>query len=102
MSQHDEHHFVSAYDDGSRIDATDRQTNISAQTLDEMRQIVARYPEPRSALLPMLHLVQSVDGRISPAGVQACAATVCAASARPSVRQARMDRFILVSTVGQM
>ena len=73
MSQHDEHHFVSAYDDGSRIDATDRQTNISAQTLDEMRQIVARYPEPRSALLPMLHLVQSVDGRISDAGVNACA-----------------------------
>ena len=68
-----EHHFVSAYDDGSRIDATDRQTNISAQTLDEMRQIVARYPEPRSALLPMLHLVQSVDGRISDAGVNACA-----------------------------
>ena len=73
MSQHDEHHFVSAYDDGSRIDATDRQTNITAQTLDEMRQIVARYPEPRSALLPMLHLVQSVDGRISDAGVNACA-----------------------------
>ena len=73
MSQHDEHHFVSAYDDGSRIDATDRQTNISAQTLDEMRQIVARYPEPRSALLPMLHLVQSVDGRVSPRGIEACA-----------------------------
>ncbi|MFZ2748663.1 MAG: NADH-quinone oxidoreductase subunit NuoE [Propioniciclava sp.] len=38
-----------------------------------MRQIAARYPEPRSALLPMLHLVQSVDGRISPRGIEACA-----------------------------
>ena len=39
----------------------------------ELRQIAARYPQPRSALLPMLHLVQSVDGRISPAGIEACA-----------------------------
>ena len=38
-----------------------------------MRQIVARYPQPRSALLPMLHLVQSVDGRVSPRGIEACA-----------------------------
>ena len=85
MSQHDEHHFVSAYDDGSRIDATDRQTNISAQTLDEMRQIVARYPEPRSALLPMLHLVQSVDGRISDAGVNACAEILGISTAQVNV-----------------
>ncbi|MGB3955958.1 MAG: NADH-quinone oxidoreductase subunit NuoE [Brooklawnia sp.] len=73
MSLHDEHHFVSAYDDGSGIDAADPRTSITAETIEEMRQIVARYPEPRSALLPMLHLVQSVDGRISDAGVRACA-----------------------------
>ena len=72
MSLHDEHHFVSAYDDGSGIDAP-TPTSITAETIEEMRQIVARYPEPRSALLPMLHLVQSVDGRISDAGVRACA-----------------------------
>ena len=28
---------------------------------------------PRSALLPMLHLVQSVEGRITPEGIEACA-----------------------------
>ena len=40
---------------------------------DELRQIVARYPEARSALLPMLHLVQSVEGRVTSRGIEACA-----------------------------
>jgi NADH-quinone oxidoreductase subunit E len=35
--------------------------------------IIARYPEPRSALLPMLHLVQSEDGYVSPRGIAFCA-----------------------------
>ena len=35
--------------------------------------IVARYPEPRSALLPLLHLVQYVEGHVSRAGVAFCA-----------------------------
>jgi len=35
--------------------------------------IVARYPQPRSALLPLLHLVQSEDGRLTPAGIAFCA-----------------------------
>jgi len=34
---------------------------------------IARYPESRSALLPMLHLVQSVEGYVSQAGIQFCA-----------------------------
>jgi len=36
-------------------------------------QIVARYPRERSALLPLLHLVQSVDGYVSPRGIELCA-----------------------------
>ncbi len=32
-----------------------------------------RYPQPRSALLPMLHLVQSVEGRVTSRGIEACA-----------------------------
>lgn len=67
------HEFLSAYDDAMGIDATDMSTNITDETIAEMHQIVARYPEKRSALLPMLHLVQSVDGRISDAGVKICA-----------------------------
>ena len=67
------HEFISHYDDASGIDVDDDSTAIDEKTLSELRQIAARYPQSRSALLPMLHLVQSVDGRISNAGVKACA-----------------------------
>lgn len=36
-------------------------------------EIVARYPKSRSALLPLLHLVQSEEGHVSMAGVEFCA-----------------------------
>lgn len=39
----------------------------------ELREIAARYPQARSGLLPMLHLVQSVDGFLSDEGINACA-----------------------------
>jgi NADH-quinone oxidoreductase subunit E len=42
-------------------------------TIAEMKEIAARYPQARSGLLPMLHLVQSVQGRITPEGIEACA-----------------------------
>ncbi|WP_206490524.1 NADH-quinone oxidoreductase subunit NuoE [Rhodococcus sp. KRD162] len=35
--------------------------------------ILARYPQSRSALLPLLHLVQSEDGALTPAGIEFCA-----------------------------
>jgi NADH-quinone oxidoreductase subunit E len=43
------------------------------QTVREAKEIIARYPVPRSALLPMLHLVQSVEGYVSPDGIAFCA-----------------------------
>ncbi|HET8602928.1 MAG TPA: NADH-quinone oxidoreductase subunit NuoE [Marmoricola sp.] len=46
---------------------------ISATTYDELREIAARYPQPRSGLLPMLHLVQSAEGRVTADGIEACA-----------------------------
>jgi NADH-quinone oxidoreductase subunit E len=46
---------------------------LSQTTLDEMREIAGRYPEARSGLLPMLHLVQSTEGRVTPEGIEACA-----------------------------
>src|SRR5262245_57655291 len=49
------------------------KTAYSQQTLDELRELAARYPQPRSALLPMLHLVQSVDGCVTPRGIETCA-----------------------------
>ena len=39
----------------------------------EASEIVARYPEPRSGLLPLLHLVQAEDGYVSPTGIAFCA-----------------------------
>jgi len=47
--------------------------SLPVQTLNELRQIAGRYPQPRSGLLPMLHLVQSAEGRITPEGIEACA-----------------------------
>ncbi|MET0136481.1 MAG: NADH-quinone oxidoreductase subunit NuoE [Kibdelosporangium sp.] len=41
--------------------------------VERARAIVLRYPQSRSALLPMLHLVQSVQGYVSQAGIQFCA-----------------------------
>jgi NADH-quinone oxidoreductase subunit E len=38
--------------------------------------VMARYPSPRSALLPLLHLVQSEDGWVSPDGIVFCAHTL--------------------------
>ena len=36
-------------------------------------ELVARYPVGRSALLPLLHLVQSQDGHLSEDGIAECA-----------------------------
>ena len=35
--------------------------------------IIARYPQARSALLPLLHLVQAQDGYLTGAGIAFCA-----------------------------
>jgi NADH-quinone oxidoreductase subunit E len=43
------------------------------QTRRRAGEIIARYPQPRSALLPLLHLVQSVEGYVSQAGIAFCA-----------------------------
>jgi len=70
-------HFQSHFDDSGGVDFSgDQSTEITEATLEEMRQIAARYPQSRSALLPMLHLVQSVEGRVTPAGIEACAAVL--------------------------
>ena len=52
----------------------DAETLTSLKT--DAEAIVARYPDPRSGLLPMLHLVQSVDGYVSPDGIRFCAETL--------------------------
>ena len=46
---------------------------LTPETRDQMREIMSRYPDTRSAIMPMLHLVQSVDDEVTPEGMQACA-----------------------------
>jgi NADH-quinone oxidoreductase subunit E len=52
---------------------SDSDTQLAPETYAELEAIAARYPEARSGLLPMLHLVQSVEGRVTSEGIEACA-----------------------------
>ena len=47
--------------------------SISETTRAEAAEVIARYPQKRSALLPLLHLVQSDEGYVSPDGIAFCA-----------------------------
>jgi NADH-quinone oxidoreductase subunit E len=56
----------------------EREVQVDTSVFDEQtrrraQEIIARYPQSRSALLPMLHLVQSVQGYVSQAGIVFCA-----------------------------
>jgi NADH-quinone oxidoreductase subunit E len=42
-------------------------------TRQRTKEIIALYPQSRSALLPLLHLVQSVEGHVSQDGIRYCA-----------------------------
>ena len=62
---------------------TDPQTQAATKTAYDAETVASltadataimeRYPDPRSGLLPMLHLVQSVDGYVSRDGILFCA-----------------------------
>jgi NADH-quinone oxidoreductase subunit E len=47
--------------------------DVRARLETDAKNIIARYPQARSALLPLLHLVQAEDGCLTPAGVEFCA-----------------------------
>lgn len=47
--------------------------SLSEKTISELKEIASRYPQSRSGLLPMLHLLQSDEGHVSTEGIQACA-----------------------------
>lgn len=51
------------------------EPEVEARLREDIAQIRSRYPEghERSALIPMLHLVQSVDGYVAPRGIAICA-----------------------------
>jgi NADH-quinone oxidoreductase subunit E len=47
--------------------------DVLAKLHEDAAAVIARYPQKRSALLPLLHLVQSVDGYVTGRGVAFCA-----------------------------
>ncbi len=46
---------------------------IAPETVGELRELAARYPQSRSALLPMLHLLQSTQGFVTAEAIEVCA-----------------------------
>ncbi|WP_309097089.1 NADH-quinone oxidoreductase subunit NuoE [Streptomyces sp.] len=47
--------------------------DVRARLETDAREIIARYPDSRSALLPLLHLVQSEEGHVTRTGMRFCA-----------------------------
>ncbi|MCX8526549.1 MAG: NAD(P)H-dependent oxidoreductase subunit E [Candidatus Nanopelagicales bacterium] len=46
---------------------------ITDQTRSELVELAARYPQAKSAVMPMLHLLQSVEDAITSDGIHVCA-----------------------------
>ena len=42
---------------------------LTAENLQRARQLIALYPQPRSALIPILHVAQEQDGWLTPDGM---------------------------------
>jgi NADH-quinone oxidoreductase subunit E len=47
--------------------------DVQARLEADAREVIARYPDSRSALLPLLHLVQSEEGHVTRTGMRFCA-----------------------------
>ena len=58
---------------GTSTAQVEREEPLDPATWAELEQVAARYPQARSGLLPMLHLVQSAEGRVTARGIEACA-----------------------------
>jgi hypothetical protein len=78
---------------------------VRARLEVDAKEIIGRYPNKRSALLPLLHLVQSEDSYLTPAGLESTAldssppcpaasapTTLDAAQARPRTKPPRVMR----------
>ncbi|HET6636416.1 MAG TPA: NADH-quinone oxidoreductase subunit NuoE [Streptomyces sp.] len=56
-----------------QMPAPDYPAEVRARLEADAKEIIGRYPDSRSALLPMLHLVQSEEGHVTRTGQQFCA-----------------------------
>ncbi|MCT2592128.1 NADH-quinone oxidoreductase subunit NuoE [Streptomyces sp. N2-109] len=56
-----------------QLPAPDYPADVRERLTEDAREIIARYPDSRSALLPLLHLVQSEEGHVTRTGQRFCA-----------------------------
>ncbi|WP_103503483.1 MULTISPECIES: NADH-quinone oxidoreductase subunit NuoE [Streptomyces] len=56
-----------------QLPAPDYPADVRERLAADAAEIIARYPGSRSALLPMLHLVQSEEGYVTRTGMRFCA-----------------------------
>lgn len=56
-----------------QLPAPDYPADVRARLEQDAAQVVARYPDSRSALLPLLHLVQAEEGHVTRTGMRFCA-----------------------------
>ncbi|WP_044368917.1 NADH-quinone oxidoreductase subunit NuoE [Streptomyces natalensis] len=56
-----------------QLPAPDYPAEVRARLEADAEEVIARYPGPRSALLPLLHLVQAEEGHITRTGIRFCA-----------------------------
>ncbi|MFE7185447.1 NADH-quinone oxidoreductase subunit NuoE [Streptomyces erythrochromogenes] len=59
-----------------QLPAPDFPAEVRARLDADAKEVVARYPDSRSALLPLLHLCQSQEGHVSKTGIRFCAETL--------------------------
>ncbi|MFB7980420.1 NADH-quinone oxidoreductase subunit NuoE [Streptomyces vinaceus] len=56
-----------------QLPAPDFPADVRARLEADAKEVIARYPDSRSALLPLLHLTQAEEGFVSRTGVRFCA-----------------------------
>jgi NADH-quinone oxidoreductase E subunit len=61
---------------GRRNGAPTSTSHLTPDRLARARQLIALYPEPRSALIPLCHLAQEQDGWLTPEAMEDIAALV--------------------------
>ena len=57
---------------------------LTEATSDQMDEIIGRYPRSRSAIMPLLHLVQSIEGFVTPQGIELVASKLGLSTAEVS------------------
>lgn len=56
-----------------QLPAPDFPAEVRERLEADAKEVIARYPDSRSALLPLLHLTQSEEGYVSRTGIRFCA-----------------------------